>query len=119
MAESVNIAQFDLRDDLPLQVVRKLNYNFRKLSSASDGSGKTVISPSGATSYNELTGKPTITEPDLGWSWSGDDRIFGPTGTSTTVVIQGDNDQAGYQDVPFTTTEIDVIIEMAERAGAI
>jgi hypothetical protein len=39
MAESVNIAQFDLKDDLPLQAVRKLNYNFRKLSSASGGSG--------------------------------------------------------------------------------
>lgn len=73
----------------------------------------------GSGNYNNLTNKPTITEADLGIIGSGSNRTFGPTGTSTTVTIQGDNSQAGYQDIPFTTTEIDVIIQMAERAGAI
>lgn len=76
-------------------------------------------SPTPASDYNQLINKPTITEADLGVSGSGSNRTFGPIGTSTTVTIQGDNDQAGYQDMPFTTTEIDVIIAMAERAGAI
>lgn len=73
----------------------------------------------GSMDYDAAINKPTITEQDLGIIGSGDNRTFGPTGTSTTVTIEGDKSQAGYQDQPFTTTEIDVIIAMAERAGAI
>lgn len=58
MAESVNIAQFDLGDDLPLQAVRKLNYNFRQVG-RSGGGGVAVISSSGSGDKTYMHTQPT------------------------------------------------------------
>ena len=68
-------------------------------------------------SYNSLTNKPTITEVDLGIIGAAPNRTFGPIGTSTTVTMQGDKSHADYEMDAFTTTELDVIIAMAEAAG--
>ena len=75
------------------------------------------ISASGSMDYAAATNKPTITEDDLGISGPLDNRTFGPTGTTTTVTVQGDKSHADYSMDAFTSTEIDVIIAMAEAAG--
>lgn len=80
-----------------------------------------------ANNYNVLSNKPAIKEPYLGiYQNSLNENCFGPTINPDNntmyydpVTIQGQASQNDYMDLPFTTTEIDVIIQTAERAGAI
>ena len=77
-------------------IVRK-NGHFVAICGGSGGSG-------GTTNYNELSNKPTITEP-----------IYG-TSEYSTVVLQGDKtfDELGMH--PFSNAEINELIAIADAS---
>lgn len=73
-----------------------------------------VISVSDSVDYNRLQHKPSITEVDLGIRQNG---TFGPLGTTTTVVIQGDDSYDGRLMKVLSNSEIQAIIDAADASS--